>query len=849
MKFEKLILHKYIPLLHSDTTTLSIDMLSSVIPIIGNNGSGKSSVLRMMTVFPPQSSDFEDEGYKELYVSHEGNEYILRSEFTKSKGIHKFIFNGENLNLSENSTAQISLCESHFGMNNLVRDLTSGNMNLSATTRAARKDILLACYPSDLTFVLNYHKKVSSKLRSIKSNIKMMKVRLQEVTDKLMDEEEYKSLTKLDKELVEFQANIDSWMYRLNQDIELLKQHDDYNPDLKDFDKEEFDIRTEILKKDLRSIPNDIMFGTPDVISKVGIIESSMTMRESTLNDLNTQIKKLIKEIDEYEDLDNDDIDSEIKKTRLEIQGLEDTCNEIKIDTNLPVINLPNDHDTILINMNEHITALFSCESRILPSRVISERESDLVNINREGASLASDVDRLKKNANLIRDKIKKQKVLTPDKSCNLKCPLRTNFDYTISGLEKELLDLERTIRVHEKSLETLRDKKNNLITEISPSRQLLGSIQYMENFYNANSWCACISDSLDAFIDSLSDNASKVYNTIARVYANSRAIANVEKIQKDLKSVKYRLKVLLENKLPTKQLISKGLVGKRSELKELQDKFKVFDREYKVLDKQLVNYKKLSKIRSSFKDFADETMARVNSDSITQRISYLQGLIGSLKEYKQAASNKQSGIASTLKEQSHLRIRLNEEINPNLKKLRNDKSNLDMLEAALSPNTGIPHIYMTRFINSIFRTANEYISIVWNYDLSFKELSEDKTLDFNFPITLHNKSGVKDLSMCSKGEQEMLNLAFTLALCVHMSLCNKFPMKLDEVDSGFAATHRGNLLTLLSMLIRQGLIRQLILVNHFSSLFTSFANSQVVCLNPEGIAVPTSYNEGVTIT
>jgi DNA repair exonuclease SbcCD ATPase subunit len=121
--------------------------------------------------------------------------------------------------------------------------------------------------------------------------------------------------------------------------------------------------------------------------------------------------------------------------------------------------------------------------------------------------------------------------------------------------------------------------------------------------------------------------------------------------------------------------------------------------------------------------------------------------------------------------------------------------------------------------------------------------------LDFNFPIILHDKSGVKDCSMCSKGEQEMLNLAFALALCVHMSIGQKFPMRLDEVDSGFSAAHRDTLLGLLSTLLRQGLIRQLIIINHHSSLFSSFANAQIVCLNPEGIAVPKEYNKGVVMS
>jgi uncharacterized protein YjgD (DUF1641 family) len=390
--------------------------------------------------------------------------------------------------------------------------------------------------------------------------------------------------------------------------------------------------------------------------------------------------------------------------------------------------------------------------------------------------------------------------------------------------------------------------EKEDIITRISPSRQVIKSIEFMEMFYKSNNWCVYIADSVDSFIDKLSHNASIVYNTIARIYSNSRLIKSVNRLNEDLNAAKYRLKILIEHQLPTKQTVSRVIVGKRVELKKLQDSYISIEKERNSLSEQLINYQTLYRARTSFDEFAALSMSQVNTMLIQAKIDALIKVVSDLRSYKSLAISKQSELTGTLKAQSHLRIRLKEEVEPTLIKLQEDQDRLVIIEAALSPSSGIPHVYMTRFINSVLRTANEYIASVWNYHLCFKELSESDVLDFDFPIVLYDKSGVKDASMCSKGEQEMLNLAFTLALCVHMDIGNKFPIRLDEVDSGFAYAHRDKLLELLSTLTRQGLIKQLILVNHFPALFSAFANSQIICLNPEGIAVPTVYNEGVSM-
>lgn len=849
MLISKIKLHKYKPFLHGGPTTLTVDLLENVVPIIGNNGSGKSSLMRALTVFPPISSDFEIGGYKEIEVSHNGSEYMLRSEFAKAKGTHNFFCDGVDLNESKNSTAQISLCESHFGMSNLIRDLTSGNLNISKITRAARKDILLACYPTDLSFVLDHHKRISSKLRAIKSNLKMMNVRLQEVSDKLMEEEEYGALVKFNTDLTEFKSNIDSWMYRFTQEISIWKQHESYRPNTPLLDDGLVRKSRLGFMKDFSAVSPDVAYDKNDAKTKVDVLKSSLQMRKEILDTIETSIDVLVKEIDEYADLAGSDIQAEIDHTRKEVSELEAKINAIELNSALPIVSVPNDIDEVMLGLNEHIVTIHGCGGTVLSTTATAKLESDLIDVNREGQILSVDIKRLSKQGAALETRVNREKTMSYNSNCALPCQLKSNFDKVVGDLKGELAEITKTQTTLEAELTTLRIKRDKLVAQLEHPRQMLPIVIELEKFYTAHSWTDVLATDMEQFVVKLNTNATTMFNQISAIFTNSRNADIVGKLTTELRSVKYRLQVLVETKLPTKQLISKGLITKRASLKELQYKHVRESASHISLEFKLKEYSKLVDVQSGFIEFADKTMECANHTLVSAKIALLQGIVKDLSEYKSVADTKQNNIAVVLRDQSHLRIRLNEEIQPTLKSLMVDKKKLEIIEAALSPSTGIPHLYMTRFINSVFRTANEHIKTVWNYNLQFVELSESHTLDFNFPIRLYDSSGVKDVSMCSKGEQEMIDLAFSLALCIHMDVGSKFPIRLDEADSGLSLGNRGRLNELLSSLVRQGYIKQLVFVNHDVSVFSSFANSQIICLNPEGIAVPTVYNEGVVMS
>ena len=107
---------------------------------------------------------------------------------------------------------------------------------------------------------------------------------------------------------------------------------------------------------------------------------------------------------------------------------------------------------------------------------------------------------------------------------------------------------------------------------------------------------------------------------------------------------------------------------------------------------------------------------------------------------------------------------------------------------------------------------------------------------------------GMNLLERKSDGQKEIINLAWAVAMFNQLKLGQEYSLKLDEPDSNLSEGHRTRLLHVLSTLVRQKTIQQLMLVNHHPSLYTSFNNCQTLCLCEDDIVLPAQYNQNVVI-
>ena len=177
MLIQKAVVEGYIPFTHVGNKHVEFAADKPIIAFIGSNGSGKSSLLRAMSVFPAIRTDYAKNGFIEMTIDHNGHTYEIGSHFENATSPNSFKKDGVELNVGGTGDTQKDLIEEHFGLLPYINELMSGKVQICSMVKSARKQLFSSCYPSDLSFVLEYHKKVCSNIRAIGNQIKLMQQR------------------------------------------------------------------------------------------------------------------------------------------------------------------------------------------------------------------------------------------------------------------------------------------------------------------------------------------------------------------------------------------------------------------------------------------------------------------------------------------------------------------------------------------------------------------------------------------------------------------------------------------------------------------------------------------------
>ena len=111
-KIEEITVYGYKRLALSESKRLTIRP-KDIHLILGTNGSGKSSIMSLLTPIPPNRKDFTEDGYKEILVRY--GEHLYR---IYSQGLHHTIQRDNTIILD---SAGLKMCtikvESIFGIN------------------------------------------------------------------------------------------------------------------------------------------------------------------------------------------------------------------------------------------------------------------------------------------------------------------------------------------------------------------------------------------------------------------------------------------------------------------------------------------------------------------------------------------------------------------------------------------------------------------------------------------------------------------------------------------------------------------------------------------------------------
>ena len=273
------------------------------------------------------------------------------------------------------------------------------------------------------------------------------------------------------------------------------------------------------------------------------------------------------------------------------------------------------------------------------------------------------------------------------------------------------------------------------------------------------------------------------------------------------------------------------GLHNTLDGLRQEHDLIKKYKEKYNIYDKNIIMViNKMNEYNKAQVDILEKLVQEFNDESLKNANINLSSVVEKLNEAETAA-----GVV--------------DDLNRYIEQLRSDLLGLKALEAALSPSEGLIADSMTNFIESFTSQLNNVVSEVWDYDMRILPCrSKDGSLDYKFPLEVPEADQVcPDISDGSKGQKEIIDFAFMLAVMVYMDL-KDYPLVLDELGSPFDETHRKKLIHFIKWLLDAKQCSQIWMISHFAADHGGLSNAEVCVLNTANIAVPEKYNTHVSI-
>ena len=861
----------YMPYTHTGTHFLHIDFMDRVTAIMSSNGFGKSSLLREISPYPPVRTDYQKQGYVKKVFKHDAHVYELVSDFKNVSCPHSFKEDGVELNISGTSETQRDLIEEKFGITQMIEDIMSMKYRICDMRPSERKTLFSAMYPSDLTFVLEYHKQVCSQIRTLNNQIKLLRSRDTSLRGKLMSKEQIEDLNKTRDDYNYIVNLADKLNLLLSSENERLQAMPEYHA-MDSLSDEEMEIfrkcnNGEILEvlNWLQERYNLLIMRHPELHlnsdlnyrgQMLNVMTNDLNDKARRISEENQQniekIKTLRDELDYFLNCKNSNKEDEKEALEKSIVYFKEQIKRLgDVDETDYIISedrLERVSSFVIPEITTLCTELHQYAGKLKTAQEIQSMRKD-VEATSTLLSAARDAE-LKVQARIdqLDGRLFQLKSKGYPADCMRGCGIR-------ESLAKMIQDTEEQSRYHKSELKKVQTQIIDCQNSINATKNALQApslaLPIIERL-----WGILSRENLGdfvlkggTFISFLNDYCTELPNIITKLYAKSNSFWTKKSYLRDLSLAEGKLETLqnAEKAMMSIEVINHAIAEREHQLSDLHRKLVLFSQQMEDIASKKEAITNMQGCVTDMMITIDTVMSAINYNKLRTRVAFNEKIIDEHTAVKNELNRRLREIETSISEQKNLHAIVEQEIEPTLKVLESDLIRWESVEFGLSPTKGLPFIYLVRFINRLISHVNRYIKEVWCYDMELVYLKESDNLDFGIQVLINKSSIVKDISICSDGQKAIINLAMTLAISKERGFGTKFPLKLDEVDAPLTDEHRTNLVAMLSRLVEVGEIAQLFLVNHFV-IHSGMSHCETVCLSTDGIVVPNVFNEHVQI-
>lgn len=822
MFITKLILHRCKRFYLREIETLEINPTLKTQIILGTNGSGKSSLLKVgFTVLPADARDFMKGGYKLVHVMHNGKVYELKNDFSGKAPLHSFICDGEELNEGHTGAVQRELVREHFGMTNELHQVLTGQLNFTDMSAIQRREWITLLSSADFEYVIKLHGKIKRAVRDTGAVIKHLSGRLVNEIAKKIDDETFNTLRRQSQEICDK-------LIRLHQHSKregLADNFDAYGREYHNLlsDLEALLQRAKYLKGE---VPLSVKDTDEEAVTELKeSLRSRVQMLDAALHEVSSrhqEIDKQLHDIGELEAIDPAELHARIAELTARKELL-----KVQFKTTANPDNLPN-HGYCFAAIQEVIETLHGVsvtDDSLIDRASIFRKQQELNELQQKLVSGSSRISELEYRLNHIRN------------CSTVSCPnCNHQFKEGVSGSEEE--EISQLLTKGYSFRQNMSAKIDEVKTWLGEAQQAGDVIHQLYGLRDRNPNLAELFSLINdaggfgrgrALIPLCTDFVSDVKAHLAMIELDHEIVPLVERLS--------ALKQLDQSSglRDVAQSLSERVVDLKGHLIDARQTLK----EVESFSQRMAEAREISKAVEYSMLRLDDLMTQMTRfiavEEVEAQVKKHQVQLGML-EQSLAEAEVQMGIVTDL--------------NRSLEDARVEEKALIMLERILSPRDGIIAEQILVFINTFIESINDVIAKVWGYNLALDvcDLAEGE-LDYKFPMYVHNADNtVDDIRFGSDSQKDIVNQAFRLVVYKFMEL-DGYPLYLDELGRTFDEVHRLNLTLALKDLMGDETYSQIFFISHSFESQNSYPASQIAVIDDSHVSLKREYNEHVTIT
>ena len=807
----------------TQTRELKAEFTQPLQVIIGTNGSGKSSILELLTADAAISSYFQKDvagaGLKKTIIHH-GHEYTLAARFDGQQR-HYLAKDGVVLNDWGTQPIQKELVKQEFGLTPVLVSLLQGKEKFTRMSPIMRKEWFIRLCDANYEYAMRVYNRFRELLRDAEGALKNAKKKLAAEQAGVLKPDEEKALIK---EVSDFHALVEG----------LLEIRIPVERDPTDVMDDIYQLTRQINEA------SDKLTSYHKATSKTG--KWSEAQADAVLTRLRTDmsVSSALLQTSAQEHQDNAaKIDILQKAEAKTLDALRAEQDELVVQIQslvgsllVPTLSQPlaalSQWETVKDSLVDVLSNICANADRRYSSATQARAEEQQLKLQQKIKQLSEESVKLRVQLeHLVQHKDQ------PNITCP-QCDHRFSSQYDAAqhaALQQQLTLIEQAYQAAQ--------------TQLGDVQTFLAECADFAQYYRQYSRMVSSSGALESYWRDVFYNDA-VYTSPAqlvyRIYEVSDDIASQIKVAE----LKAQLEAKMELIAKLSRLDTADLTVLQQRQEVLQESINKHTNRLSRLSNRIKHYQGIKQQAKSIAQLLEAAQS-ASAQLQTRKTEHLEAsrrvtFNAFLREMQSLLARKVSALQDNQKTQTVIQalersiVDLNEEILA-----------YSALVDSLCPNKGLIAQGLYGFLENFISDMNATIAAVWTYELrlGLPSVEDGVELNYRFPMTINGEKGPKDAGLCSEGQCDIIDFAFTFTARKYLGL-QDYPLIIDELGRTFDAAHKDNLAMFLKRLIEETSV-QIFMVSHDFRAYSSMPAEYLV-LSKDNVLLPAIFNRHVVI-